>query len=42
MEPPFAPEMQEECQLGVMEKWPHLEARRAKRERSSSKDGTTN
>jgi hypothetical protein len=22
--------MQEECQLGVMEKWPHLEVRRAK------------
>jgi hypothetical protein len=42
MEPPSAPEMQEECQLGVMEKWPHLEVRRAKRERSSSKDGTTN
>jgi hypothetical protein len=32
--------MQEECQLGVMEKWPHLKVRRApKRERAAAKGG---
>jgi hypothetical protein len=28
LQPPSAPEMQEECHFGVIEKWPYLEARR--------------